>query len=99
MPFVEIEIDIHIDSKFFVSHSILIFIDNEFGEKTVSILLDDEEASIIFIDHPFSEMSVSFNKNTIDSMTNNKIPKKKTHTQMRKTDEMNETVSSQSIGK
>lgn len=33
--------------------------DNEFGEKTVSILLDDEEASIVFIDHPFSEMSVS----------------------------------------
>lgn len=35
------------------------FADNEFGEKTVSILLDDDEASIIFIDHPFSEMSVS----------------------------------------
>lgn len=39
--------------------AILFFADNEFGEKTVSILLDDDEASIIFIDHPFSEMSVS----------------------------------------
>ena len=34
--------------------------DDEFGEKTVSILLDGEESEIVFIDHPSSEMSVSF---------------------------------------
>lgn len=34
-------------------------IDDEFGEKTVSILLDGEESEMIFIDHPSSEMSVS----------------------------------------
>lgn len=36
------------------------FIDDEFGEKTVSVLLDGEESEIVFIDHPSSEMSVSF---------------------------------------
>lgn len=35
------------------------FSDDEFGEKTVSILLDGEESEMIFIDHPSSEMSVS----------------------------------------
>lgn len=35
------------------------YIDDEFGEKTVSILLDGEESEMIFIDHPSSEMSVS----------------------------------------
>jgi Rad and Gem related GTP binding protein 1 len=34
-------------------------LDDEFGEKTVSILLDGEESEMIFIDHPSSEMSVS----------------------------------------
>lgn len=34
-------------------------LDDEFGEKTVSILLDGEESEMIFIDHPASEMSVS----------------------------------------
>jgi hypothetical protein len=33
--------------------------DDEFGEKSVSVLLDGEESEIIFIDHPSSEMSVS----------------------------------------
>jgi hypothetical protein len=33
--------------------------DDEFGEKTVSILLDGEESEMIFIDHPTVEMSVS----------------------------------------
>lgn len=28
----------------------------------MSILLDDEESSIVFIDHPFSEMSVSISR-------------------------------------
>lgn len=37
----------------------LIFLDDEFGEKTVSILLDGEESEMVFIDHPSTEMSVS----------------------------------------
>ncbi|KAL4092188.1 hypothetical protein QTP88_026730 [Uroleucon formosanum] len=32
--------------------------DDEFGEKTVSILLDGEESEMVFIDHPSIEMSV-----------------------------------------
>lgn len=40
------------------------FPDDEFGEKTVSILLDGEESEMIFIDHPSAEMSVS-----IDTIT------------------------------
>ncbi|KAF7405731.1 hypothetical protein HZH68_005100 [Vespula germanica] len=32
-------------------------LDDEFGEKTVSILLDEEESEMIFIDHPHIEMS------------------------------------------
>lgn len=38
-------------------------LDDEFGEKTVSILLDGEESEMIFIDHPASEMSVSHDRN------------------------------------
>lgn len=34
-------------------------LDDEFGEKTVSVLLDDEESELVFIDHPREEMSVS----------------------------------------
>lgn len=34
-------------------------LDDEFGEKTVSVLLDGEESEMIFIDHPAVEMSVS----------------------------------------
>ena len=34
--------------------------DDEFGEKSVSVLLDDEESEVIFIDHPAHEMSVSY---------------------------------------
>lgn len=33
--------------------------DDEFGEKSVSVLLDGEESELIFIDHPSTEMSVS----------------------------------------
>ena len=33
--------------------------DDEFGEKSVSVLLDGEESEMIFIDHPSTEMSVS----------------------------------------
>lgn len=32
--------------------------DDEFGEKSVSVLLDGEESELTFIDHPSSEMSV-----------------------------------------
>ncbi|GBP33834.1 GTP-binding protein GEM [Eumeta japonica] len=32
--------------------------DDEFGEKSVSVLLDGEESEMIFIDHPSTEMSV-----------------------------------------
>ncbi|CAB0020459.1 unnamed protein product [Nesidiocoris tenuis] len=34
-------------------------LDDEFGEKTVCILLDGEESEVVFIDHPASEMSVA----------------------------------------
>lgn len=34
--------------------------DDEFGEKSVSVLLDGEESELTFIDHPYSEMSVSY---------------------------------------
>jgi len=33
--------------------------DDEFGEKTVSVLLDGKESEMIFIDHASAEMSVS----------------------------------------
>ncbi|CAH1640625.1 unnamed protein product [Spodoptera littoralis] len=33
-------------------------LDDEFGEKSVSVLLDGEESEMIFIDHPSTEMSV-----------------------------------------
>lgn len=42
-------------------------LDDEFGEKTVSILLDGEESEMIFIDHPSSEMSVSNKHQTFAS--------------------------------
>lgn len=34
--------------------------DDEFGEKSVSVLLDGEESEMVFIDHPSTEMSVSW---------------------------------------
>ncbi|XP_070498804.1 uncharacterized protein Rgk2 isoform X2 [Chironomus tepperi] len=41
-------------------------LDDEFGEKTVSILLDDEESELIFIDHPAIEMSVENSLSTYE---------------------------------
>ncbi|XP_074103011.1 uncharacterized protein LOC141530053 [Cotesia typhae] len=41
-------------------------LDDEFGEKTVSILLDGEESEIIFIDHPHVEMSLENSLTTYD---------------------------------
>lgn len=33
--------------------------DDEYGEKTVSVALDGQEAELNFIDHPSNEMGVS----------------------------------------
>ncbi|XP_031638453.1 uncharacterized protein LOC116350696 isoform X1 [Contarinia nasturtii] len=41
-------------------------LDDEFGEKTVSVLLDGEESEIVFIDHPSSEMSVENSLSTYE---------------------------------
>ncbi|XP_076239423.1 uncharacterized protein LOC143182353 [Calliopsis andreniformis] len=41
-------------------------LDDEFGEKTVSILLDGEESEMVFIDHPHVEMSVENSLSTYD---------------------------------
>ncbi|XP_067628981.1 uncharacterized protein Rgk2 isoform X2 [Eurosta solidaginis] len=41
-------------------------LDDEFGEKTVSVLLDDEESELVFIDHPSVEMSVENCLSTYD---------------------------------
>lgn len=51
-------------------------LDDEFGEKTVSILLDGEESELIFIDHPASEMSVSYSNRKLEfpSAFNHLIP-------------------------
>lgn len=42
-------------------------LDDEFGEKTLNILLDGEESEMIFIDHPSSEMSVSSDRKLLVS--------------------------------
>ncbi|XP_014241383.1 GTP-binding protein REM 1 [Cimex lectularius] len=41
-------------------------LDDEFGEKTVCILLDGEESEVVFIDHPSAEMSVENNLSTYE---------------------------------
>uniref|UniRef100_W8C1L6 GTP-binding protein REM 1 n=1 Tax=Ceratitis capitata TaxID=7213 RepID=W8C1L6_CERCA len=41
-------------------------LDDEFGEKTVSVLLDDEESELVFIDHPRVEMSVENSLSTYE---------------------------------
>ncbi|XP_078045545.1 uncharacterized protein LOC144474516 [Augochlora pura] len=41
-------------------------LDDEFGEKTVSILLDGEESEMVFIDHPQSEMTVENSLSTYE---------------------------------
>lgn len=45
--------------RFFSFSLVAVGTDDEFGEKTVSVLLDGEESEIVFIDHPSTEMSVS----------------------------------------
>ncbi|XP_028169011.1 uncharacterized protein LOC114358994 [Ostrinia furnacalis] len=42
----------------FAAAAVLSFLDDEFGEKSVSVLLDGEESELVFIDHPSTEMSV-----------------------------------------
>lgn len=37
------------------------FLDDESGEKSVSVLLNGEESELTFIDHATTEMSVSMN--------------------------------------
>ncbi|KAF6197536.1 hypothetical protein GE061_008500 [Apolygus lucorum] len=41
-------------------------LDDEFGEKTVCILLDGEESEVVFIDHPSSEMSAENSLSTYE---------------------------------
>ena len=38
---------------------VFLFIDDEYGEKSISVKLDGEEVELCFIDHPSNEMSVS----------------------------------------
>ena len=37
----------------------ILLADDEYGEKTVSVSLDGQEAELNFIDHPSNEMGVS----------------------------------------
>ena len=37
----------------------ILLTDDEYGEKTVSVSLDGQEAELNFIDHPSNEMGVS----------------------------------------
>ena len=39
----------------------VLYLDEEYGEKSVSVELDGQEAELIFIDHPSNEMSAGFN--------------------------------------
>ncbi|XP_076268061.1 uncharacterized protein LOC143201100 isoform X2 [Rhynchophorus ferrugineus] len=41
-------------------------LDDEFGERTVSVLLDGQESEMVFIDHPSSEMSVENSLSTYE---------------------------------
>ncbi|XP_055853795.1 dentin sialophosphoprotein isoform X3 [Episyrphus balteatus] len=45
-------------SEYMHTYDASLVLDDEFGEKTVSVLLDDEESELVFIDHPSVEMSV-----------------------------------------
>ncbi|XP_034242960.1 uncharacterized protein LOC117646236 [Thrips palmi] len=41
-------------------------LDDEFGEKSVSVLMEDEESEMVFIDHPASEMSAENSLSTYE---------------------------------
>ncbi|RLU22960.1 hypothetical protein DMN91_005238 [Ooceraea biroi] len=51
--------DASLDLRFYV-------VDDEFGEKTISILLDGVESEMVFIDHPHVEMSVENSLSTYE---------------------------------
>ena len=49
-------------SQFLTSEHMYTFdasLDDEYGEKSISVKLDGEEVELCFIDHPTNEMSVS----------------------------------------
>ena len=71
----------HIFFLFFLNTSLIINYDNnvrmcyfhyipddEYGEKSVCVSLDGQEAELIFIDHPYTEMSVKFKLNIRGNM-------------------------------
>lgn len=39
---------------------ISLYIDEEYGQKSVSVMLDGQETELEIIDHPAAEMSVSY---------------------------------------
>ncbi|KAG4069698.1 hypothetical protein HA402_002277, partial [Bradysia odoriphaga] len=56
-------------SQFMTSEYMHIYdasLDDEFGEKTVCVLLDGEESEVVFIDHPSTEMSVENSLSTYE---------------------------------
>lgn len=42
-----------------ISHILRVYIDDDYGQKTVSVLLNNQETDLEVIDHPACEMSVS----------------------------------------
>ncbi|KRG05355.1 uncharacterized protein Dmoj_GI18451, isoform C [Drosophila mojavensis] len=53
-------------SEYMHTYDASLVLDDEFGEKTVSVLLDDEESDMVFIDHPSVEMSVENSLSTYE---------------------------------
>ncbi|KAH8285556.1 hypothetical protein KR054_010884 [Drosophila jambulina] len=53
-------------SEYMHTYDASLVLDDEFGEKTVSVLLDDEESEMVFIDHPSVEMSVENSLSTYE---------------------------------
>ncbi|KAJ6645420.1 GTP-binding protein GEM [Pseudolycoriella hygida] len=56
-------------SQFMTSEYMQVYcasLDDEFGEKTINLLLDGEETEMVFIDHPSTEMSVENSLSTYE---------------------------------
>ncbi|XP_054740303.1 uncharacterized protein LOC129245894 isoform X1 [Anastrepha obliqua] len=53
-------------SEYMHTYDASLVVDDEFGEKTVSVLLDNEESELVFIDHPSVEMSVENSLSTYE---------------------------------
>ncbi|XP_050322501.1 uncharacterized protein LOC126754510 isoform X1 [Bactrocera neohumeralis] len=53
-------------SEYMHTYDASLVVDDEFGEKTVSVLLDDVESELVFIDHPRVEMSVENSLSTYE---------------------------------